>query len=369
MRLLVSALEPSANIHLAMLKEYLPKSVEMEGIFSSELGDSLVDLRSLAVMGFVDAAKKLPFFLKLAKRMVKLAAKADKVLLMDSSGFNLPLAKKIKKRYPHKEIIYYILPQAWAWRKGRIKILEQHCDKLLSILPFEKRHYSPYAPIEYVGHPLLDEITKFRQGSWEQEANRWYYRPAEGEERLTNHNRLERIAYLPGSRQAEILTLMPIFRKLRKLLPKHEAQVVIPPHFSKEQISKLYGDLEGFKVSNNTHETLYESDFAFVCSGTATLEASLIGTPTVLVYKAKALDHLLIKHLTDLRYAGLANLFSLDFQQRPMHPELLQDALSPSNLFEAYKELDRSRFAEDSQRLRNYLGGGSAAKVSSILIS
>jgi len=116
-KLLVSALEHSANVHLKALAGYLPPEVELCGIFSEELGEPIVDLRSLAVMGFVDALKKLRFFFRLADEMVELAADADKVLLMDSSGFNLPLAKKIKKRYPDKEVLYYILPQAWAWRK------------------------------------------------------------------------------------------------------------------------------------------------------------------------------------------------------------------------------------------------------------
>ncbi|MFA7501280.1 MAG: lipid-A-disaccharide synthase, partial [Sulfurimonas sp.] len=142
MKILVSALEHSANIHLKSLKKELSDSVEFIGIFDRELGESIIDLRSLAIMGFVDAIKKLRFFLKLNNQMVKLAKDADKVLLIDSSGFNLPLAKKIKKKYPDKEIIYYILPQAWAWKKKRIQVLEKTIDRLASILPFEKGYYS-----------------------------------------------------------------------------------------------------------------------------------------------------------------------------------------------------------------------------------
>lgn len=118
MKLLVSALEHSANMHLKSLKKELSSDTEFIGIFDSDLGDSIVDLRSLAIMGFVDAFKKLRYFFKLNAQMVDLAADADKILLIDSSGFNLPLAKKIKKRFPEKEIIYYILPQAWAWKKS-----------------------------------------------------------------------------------------------------------------------------------------------------------------------------------------------------------------------------------------------------------
>jgi lipid-A-disaccharide synthase len=354
MKLLVSALEHSANLHLKALAEHLPPSVEFSGIFTEELGDPVVDLRALAVMGFVDALKKLPFFYRLADRMVELAADADKVLLMDSSGFNLPLAKKIKKRHPDKEVLYYILPQAWAWRRGRIPVLARTCNRLLSILPFEAKHYPPGAPIEYVGHPLLDEIRRFKSPEEIRTP------PAEASQ--------PRFAYLPGSRRGEIRSLMPEFHALRKLLPPHRARIVVPPYFTQEQIRELYGDLSGYEIVHDTHATLYESDFAFVCSGTATLEAALIGTPFVLAYRAKPLDYFLVKRLTDLKYAGLANLFSLDIQGRPMHPELIQEQLNPSSLLQAFRSFDRLRYAADVKRLREYLEHGSSARVARILL-
>jgi lipid-A-disaccharide synthase len=159
MKILVSALEHSANVHLKSLKQELSDDVEFIGIFDKDLGEPIVDLKSLAIMGFVDALKKLRYFFKLADEMLELSKDVDKVLLIDSSGFNLPLAKKIKKKYPNKEIIYYILPQAWAWKKKRIPVLAKTIDKLASILPFEPSYYPKNAPIEYVGHPLLDQIT------------------------------------------------------------------------------------------------------------------------------------------------------------------------------------------------------------------
>ena len=105
MKLLVSALEPSSNLHL---KEVLKHTEDLEllGIFDKSLGEPLHDISEMAIMGFVDALKKLRYFFKLADTMVELAKDADKVLLIDSSGFNLPLAKKIRKKYPNKEIIY-----------------------------------------------------------------------------------------------------------------------------------------------------------------------------------------------------------------------------------------------------------------------
>jgi len=345
MKILVSALEHSANIHLKSLKKALPADTKLVGIFDKDLGESIVDLQSLAIMGFVDALKKLLFFYKLANQMTELAADADKILLMDSSGFNLPLAKKIKKRYPQKEIIYYILPQAWAWRQGRIAVLERTIDKLASILPFEKEYYSKRAPIEYVGHPLLDQIKEYK---------------------LSVNDKVQHIAFMPGSRKAEIAKLMPIYREVQRML-RVRSSLVIPPHFSQGEIGKLYGDISSFEVVEDAHKTLYEVDFAFICSGTATLEASLIGTPFILSYIAKPLDYFIASRLVDLTYVGLANIMFLRFANRVMHPEFLQEDVTVKNLLETYKNFDRTSFVEDAKALRNYLKHGSAIRVARLL--
>jgi len=347
MKILVSALEHSANVHLKSLKKELNENTEFIGIFDKDLGKPIVDLRSLAIMGIVDAVKKLRFFFKLADEMVELSREADKVLLIDSSGFNLPLAKKIKKKYPDKEIIYYILPQAWAWKKKRIPILAKTIDHLCSILPFEPAYYPKDAPIEYVGHPLLDQITEFK----EQEVQK-----------------IEHITFMPGSRKGEIKRLMPIFKEVRhKLSNITKATVIIPKYFSSKDIAELYGDLEGFAVVHNAHKTLKEADFAFICSGTATLEAALIGTPFILAYKAKAVDYFIGSRVVKLSHVGLANIMFEKFQGREIHPEFLQDAVTAENLLESYKRYDTSHFLQNSKALREYLGHGSSKRVAAIL--
>lgn len=344
MKLLVSALEHSANVHLAYLVKELGEGVELRGIFDSSLGKSIVDLRSTAVMGFVGAIKKLPFFFRLKDQMVRLAADADKVLLIDSSGFNLPLAKAIRKRYPQKEIIYYILPQAWAWKKKRIGVLEKTITRLASILPFEPSYYSPEAPIEYVGHPLLDEIT------------------------ITKKDLAPtgKITFMPGSRPGEIRSLMPVFRELRKKIACN-ALLVIPPQFSAEEIANLYGEISDFTITHAAHESLADSDFAFICSGTATLEAALIGTPFILTYISRPLDYAIARRLVKLDYVGLGNiLFSHRFG-RALHPEFLQTEVNAENLYNAYCKMDKEAFFSDAGRLRALLGHGSARRVSQMI--
>ena len=345
MKILVCALETSSNLHLKELKKYLNDDVEFIGIFDKSLGNPSYDISQMAVMGFVDALKKLSFFLKLKKEMTHLAKSADKVLLMDNSGFNLPLAKDIRKQYPSKEIIYYILPQAWAWKKKRIPVIENTCDKLCSILPFEKDYYSKKEKITYVGHPLLDEIKVFKQ---EQSSN-------------------NTVAFMPGSRKSEITKLMPIYNELAKKINK-KSILIIPAHFTDEYIKETYGDISNFEISNNTYESLVQADFAFICSGTATLEASIIGTPFVLSYIAKPLDYFIAKRFLKIKYIGLANIFFDKMGKEPIHKEFIQDDVNTSNLYEEYQNINTNNFLENSKILRNYLSHGSSKNVANILL-
>ncbi|NPA28108.1 MAG: lipid-A-disaccharide synthase [Epsilonproteobacteria bacterium] len=344
MKLLVSAIESSANLHLKSLLSYLP-SYKLLGIFDSNLDSGGIDLQREAIMGFKDAIKKLPFFYKLANLMVDYSFEADKVLLIDSSGFNLPLAKKIKRANPKVEINYYILPQAWAWRRGRVYSLSKYCDNLLSILPFEKEIYPKEANIKYVGHPLLDQIKEYKD-STAKEPNT--------------------ILFMPGSRKSEIRYLMPIFKEVAKKIGKR-ALLAIPPHL-KNSLS-LYGDISGFEIFYNSQEALKEADFAFICSGTATLEAAIMGTPFILAYKAKPIDYFIGKHLIKLNYIGLANIFFEKMQREPMHPELIQEEVTASNLLEEFKRFNFDNFVANSKILREYLKEGSAKNVASILLS
>jgi len=139
-------------------------------------------------MGIVDVLSKYFKGKEAVAEMASLARECDKVLLIDAPAFNIPLAKEIKKRYPKKEIIYYILPKVWAWKRKRAALVDRYCDRLASIFPFESKFYER---AEYVGNPLLDEIETERKP----DANR------------------ETIAFLPGSRKGEITRLMPVFKE------------------------------------------------------------------------------------------------------------------------------------------------------------
>jgi len=293
-------------------------------------------------MGVVDALKKLRWFFKVADEMVELAKDADKVLLMDSSGFNLPLAKKLKTTYPDKEIIYYILPQIWASRPKRAKKLEQYCDKLLGILPFEVKFYQSKA--QYIGHPLLDEIDVIHDAE------------------------SQSIAFMPGSRKSEINRLLPIFKKVRENFSDKKALLIIPSSFSEEKIKNLYGDISMFEISKDTHTALVQSEFAFICSGTATLEAALIGTPFTLSYIAKKVDFFIGTKLLGIKQVGLANIILTNYNNTTLHNEILQEDVTVDNLLKEYYNTDRKIFADKAKELREYLGHGSSENVARIIM-
>ena len=380
MKYLISCLEPSANLHfkevLAHLKKLDP-ACEICGIFDEKLGSPIYKSSEFSAMGFVEI---LPLILK-AKRamaqMTRLAAECDRVLLIDSPAFNLPLARAIKESGARAEISYYILPQVWAWKPHRAEKLKAFCDNLLSIWPFEAKFFgancegnkgavlqeaeskdaapkenaahpseqsAKTAKYSFVGHPLLDEI-KFQKTSYEKQG---------------------KIAFMPGSRRAEISRLMPIFRALVPKFESSERVLIIPPHLM-DQRDEIYGPLDGFSIANDTPATLKDCDFAFICSGTATLEAALIGTPFVLCYKARAFDVWLARKLVKLKHVGLANIIFDFLDEEPLHEELLQSEVSAQNLLAAYERCDAARFKLASEKLRDYLKFGSSENVAKIL--
>jgi len=340
MKILVSAHEPSSNLHLKEVLKHT-KNIELLGIFSKELGKPLYDTNEMAIMGVVDAIKKLRWFFKVADEMVELAKNVDKILLMDASGFNLPLAKKLKTAYPNKEIIYYILPQIWASRPKRAKKLEQYCDHLLGVLPFEVDFYQSKA--KYIGHPLLDEISiKYDKNS-------------------------NIIAFMPGSRKSEISKLLPIFKEVRKRFSDKKAILIIPKIFTDDKIKELYGDISEFEISRDTHQALAKSEFAFICSGTATLEAALIGTPFTLSYIAKKFDFFVGTKILGITQVGLANIILTNYNNTTLHNELLQESVTVENLLKEYHETNRDIFTQKAKELRAYLGHGSSKNVADII--
>lgn len=414
MRILVTALEPSANLHLKeVLKAFWAEYGEFElcGIYDENLcaefeanlkqkskenfgenSQEILDLNSapnsqeplnlgdtpnskgvkinkplyssheFSAMGFVEV---LPLIFKAKRAIKELTSLAlerqnansstnspkpfDAVLCIDSPAFNIPFAKALNAAGVRAKKIYYILPQVWAWKKGRIPIIEANFDELASILPFDGQFFSKST---FVGHPLLDELKEFKDES-------------DFETILSKEEGKKTLSFLPGSRRSEIKRLMPVFRELA-LNFKGEKILCVPP-FNLARLDELYGDTKGFKVVTNTPQALKKSDFAFICSGTATLEAALIGTPFILAYKAKAIDVFIARLFVRLKHIGLANIMCDFAGKTELNPEFLQNEVSAKNLFEAYRKFDFKEFFDKVSFLKNYLRFGSAKNVAKML--
>lgn len=340
MKLLVSALEPSANLHLRTLLTHLADA-ELSGVFDRSLGSPIIGSDQFSAMGFLDIVPKIMLAKKTISKMVEISKEHDTLLLIDAPAFNITLAKAVKKANPHIRIIYYILPKVWAWKKGRIATVERYTDVQAYIFPFEKLFWTNGI---YVGNPILDLIQNSKQ--------------ADTQSHIT--------AFLPGSRKSEIKALMPIFRETANML-NGKKTLVIPSFFSQEQISDIYGDTNGFELRFDTRDALAEAEKAVVCSGTATLEAALVGTPFVLVYKAKAVDAWLARKFVKLRFVGLANIL-LDFESmQQLHEELLQEDASPNEIVAALQRAAGDRFTRSAEGLRELLMHGAAQKMSNLL--
>jgi len=333
MKLLVSALEPSANLHLENLLHSLGE-IELVGIFDEKFGKPLLPSGSFGVMGFIDVLSKIPMAKKAIKEMAELAKECDAVLLIDSPAFNIPLAKAIKKKNPNTKIIYYILPQVWAWKAKRVAVVESVTDVQAAILPFEPRFWSKAV---FVGSPLMDEI----------------------KDKKTEPTHSNITAFLPGSRKGEIAKLMPIFRDVAAKTEGIKI-LAVPPFFDDAKVEELYGDTSGFEVVRDAKYALMHASKAVVCSGTATLEASIIGTPLVLVYKAKWLDYQIAKRFVKLQHIGLANIIA-DFEGADeIHSELMQEAVNADNIVTELEKMDEAEFLKKSLWLREKLSGKNA---------
>ncbi len=333
MKLLISAIEPSANLHLKEILKELG-DVDIEGVFDKSLGKPIIDSNEFNVMGFFDVLPKIKLAKRTIKELVKMSENFDKVLLIDAPSFNLRLAKAIKEKYPKKEIIYYILPKVWAWKKGRIKEVNKYIDKKAYIFPFEREIWKDGI---YVGNPLLDEIKEFR------------------DEKIYGN-----VAFLPGSRKSEIKSLMPLFRELAKNIK--ENKILVVPEIYKEKIDEIYGDVKEFDIIFSTKKALLKSDFAYICSGTATLEAAIIGTPFVLMYKAREIEYLIAKMLVKLNYVGLANIIFEKENLGQFHKEYLQN-FDIKELLDDLKNSSLKEFRQKSDKLREVLKYGSSKNI------
>ena len=291
--------------------------------------DLIADAADMAVVGLTEVVFKLAFILRVMHRLKSSLAKEppDLVILIYYPDFNLPLARTARKL--GIKVLYYISPQVWAWRKGRIATIRKSVDRMAVILPFEEQFYRQAGmDVTFVGHPLLDEVKK-------------KYSRNEALKRFGLKDEAITVGLLPGSRRAEVTRLLPeMLRACRILNDKlSPLQFVLPlagtldPHLVQDILRQF--PVQVNVIRNEIYDADAVSDVAIVASGTATLETALLETPMVVVYKVSAFSYAVGRRVVHVEHISLANLIA----GRAVVPELIQDDANPEQIAAEVKEL------------------------------
>ncbi|RJP21509.1 MAG: lipid-A-disaccharide synthase [Candidatus Omnitrophota bacterium] len=357
-KLFVSVGEESADLHTSRLcralRTFIP-NMELFGFggpkMKAEGVEIIYPLPELALIGFVEVIKKLLTVYKVEKLAMQIwkERKPDAILLVDFPGLHLRLAK-----YAHESgipVIYYIAPQAWAWREKRVHMMRKVIDRLLVIFPFEEPFFrSRGIETRYVGHPLAERI------------------PADNTptEPLHMIPSSPRIGLLPGSRSNELRHLMPIMIKaasiLRDKIP--HAHFVLPlAQTITESMLSAFSLPNWIEVCRDpTYEQRKKLTFAWTCSGTATVENALLGLPMAVVFRTGRINMFLGRRLVRIPYIGMVNLIA----QKGICPEFIQEQCQPETLAQYAEELlsSPSRYMEmkrDLAAVREKMGEGAAS--------
>ena len=317
-RVMIIAGEASGDLHGAGVVRELKRlspDVDVYGVGGDKMKregmDIIYHLRELGFMGFMEVLKHLPFIKTMEYTLEQIVKfkKPDVLILIDYPGFNLRFAR-IAKRYGVK-IVYYISPQVWAWHKSRLKKIRLLVDKMLVIFPFEEAFYRAEGiDAEFVGHPLLEVL--------ESKLDRKNFC-----KRFSLDQQKPIIALLPGSRKQEIDHIFPeMLSAARMISLQNDAQIVVgvAPTLEEEYFRTLYNIKDVHFIKGLTYEVMANADFAFVTSGTATLETACFGTPMFVVYKTSWLTYVIGRAMVHVKNIGLVNIVA----GKMIAPEFIQ---------------------------------------------
>jgi len=356
--------EASGDLHGSNLIKAL-KQKDQDASFRCWGGDLMAEAgatvvkhyRDLAFMGFTEVIKNLPTILRnisFCKTDIEIH-QPDVLILIDYPGFNLRIAKWAKEK--GIRIVYYISPQIWAWKENRVHLIRKCVDLMLVILPFEKAFYKKWnMDVEYVGHPLVEVIDRFKTTFIEKEA--W------------SGKRI--VALLPGSRKQEIKMKLPIMLSVCSKFPNFQFVLAKAPGIDSTFYEPfLMGHENVSVVEKQTYNLLMHSEAALVTSGTATLETALFGVPQVICYKGSSISYQIAKRLIKVKFIGLVNLI----MDKLVVKELIQDELTTERLEDALTKIikggsERTKIEHDYLELQRLLrAGGKASEQAATLIT
>ena len=302
--------------------------------------------KDLAFMGFVEVLKNLFTILQNISFCKKdiLDYRPDVLVLIDYPGFNLRIAEWAKMQ--GFKVVYYISPQVWAWKENRVKQIKKSVDKMIVILPFEKDFYEKWDyPVNYVGHPLVEEVDDF------------IVRADESEIPLYQNNK-GTIALLPGSRKQEILKKLPIMLQVSSKFPEYSFVVAKAPGIEDDFYTTMLSSYKNvYAITGKTYSLLYKAKAALVTSGTATLETALFFVPQVICYKGNSISYQIAKRLVKIKYIGLVNLI----MDKEVVKELIQHDFNVANVAREldlilHNENKKASIQDDYRKLKRLLG-------------
>jgi len=368
--ILIVAGETSGDLNAAALVKAIKamdpsvKFSAVGGTFLKAAGASIFhDIKGLSVIGLFDVLLKLPKFLNLKTEILKKikSEKPDAIILVDFSGFNLRLAKSINKAIP---VIYYISPQIWASRQGRAETIKKFVDKMVVFFEFEREFYNKYGiSTDFVGHPLLDIVRPVLQ------KKDFFFRLNLDSSKIT-------VALLPGSRVQEINNILPVMLKSAALinhdLGKVQFLIAKPAQVDIGIYNRIIGNrgLDLRIVEGMTYDTLAAADFCLVASGTATLEATIIGSPFAVIYKMNLLNYLLYRPQVKVPFIAMANIVA----KKRVVSEFIQFRASPGDI--AKEALRIIKSSSEAKNLKDELAAvrlalgeeGASARAAKVIL-
>ena len=365
MKYYIIAGEASGDLHAANLMKALKKKDPQAdfrfwgGDLMQDVGGTLVKhYKELAFMGFIEVVMNLRTILKnitLCKKDIT-NYNPDVIIFVDYPGFNLRIAKWAKTE--GYKTHYYISPQIWAWKEGRIKDIKRDVDAMYVILPFEKEFYEDKHnfPVHFVGHPLIDAI-----------AQKQLINPSDFKAEFNLDNR-PIIALLPGSRKQEISKMLEVMLSVTKDFKDYQFVIAGAPSQDATFYSKFTKKQNVNLVMNRTYDILSLATAALVTSGTATLETALFKVPEVVCYKGSTISYQIAKRVINLEYISLVNLI----MDKPVVKELIQGDFNTKTLKKELSiildETNRQNLFLDYYDLEKKLGGAGASDKTAKLI-
>jgi lipid-A-disaccharide synthase len=345
--------ELSGEIHASHLVKSLRRTlhVEFSGMGSKKLHEAgvhiIYDYGNISVTGISEIFGKLKY-IREAYNTIKqhiIREKPSLLILVDFPGFNLRIAKFAKAH--HVPVVYFIPPQVWAWRKSRIRKIRERVDKVICILPFEKQLYEEYGvDATYIGHPFVNTVKPV-------------YSRTEFYTKVGIEQKGPLITILPGSRENEIIKHMPILLSIITKLEQHiHKPAILLPLAENIELLRLEKHLAGNHTirafKGLSYDALAYSDLAIAASGSVTLEAAILGTPTIVIYKISPLSYILAKILVNVPHISLPNIIA----GKEIFPEFIQQ-LNPEKIAEKALYMlnnGRDKIKNDIELLKIKLG-------------